>query len=53
MPNKLTRGHVFYAFEPGLQPAMHVEQGEQFTLETHDRFAGQLKTENDLLDTLD
>ncbi|MDO9545763.1 MAG: acetamidase/formamidase family protein [Pelolinea sp.] len=53
MEKKLTREHVFYAFEPGLEPALRVEQGEEFVLETHDCFTGQLKTEQDLLDTLD
>ena len=53
MEKKLSREHVFYAFEPGLDPAMRVEQGQEFVLETHDCFTGQLKTEQDLLDTLD
>lgn len=53
MEKKLTRDHVFYAFEPGLEPALRVEQGQEFVLETHDCFTGQLKTEQDLLDTLD
>ncbi len=52
MPKKLTRENVFYAFAPGLEPALRVAQGEEFVLETHDCFTGQLKSEKDLLDTL-
>ena len=53
MDKKLTRENVFYAFTPELKPALRVAQGEEFFLETHDCFTGQLKTEKDLLDTLD
>jgi len=53
MEKKLTRENVFYAFTPELKPALRVAQGEEFILETHDCFTGQLKTEKDLLDTLD
>ena len=53
MEKQLSREHVFYAFEPTLEPALHVAQGEEFLLETHDCFSGQLKSENDLLDVLD
>lgn len=53
MEKKLTRENVFYAFTPELKPALRVAQGEKFVLETHDCFTGQLKTEKDLLDTLD
>ena len=53
MEKKVTREHVFYAFSPELEPVLHVAQGEPFTLETHDCFSGQLKSEQDLLDVLD
>ena len=53
MEKKLSREHVFYAFSPEHQPAMTVAQGEEFVLETHDCFSGQLKSEKDLLDALD
>jgi len=53
MEKQLSREHVFYAFEPTLEPALHVAQGEEFLLETHDCFSGQLKSESDLLDVLD
>ena len=53
MEKKLSREHVFYAFSPELEPALRVAQGEEFVLETHDCFSGQLKSEQDLLDSLD
>ena len=53
MEKKLTRENVFYAFTPELEPALRVAQGEEFILETHDCFTGQLKSEKDLLDGLD
>ncbi len=53
MEKKLSRDHVFYAFTPDLEPALKVAQGEEFFLETHDCFSGQLKSEKDLLDVLD
>ena len=53
MEKKLTRDNVFYAFSPDLEPAMSVQQGEEFTLETHDCFTGQLRSEQDLLEVLD
>ena len=53
MEKKLTRDNVFYAFSPDLEPTMSVLQGEEFTLETHDCFTGQLRSEQDLLDVLD
>jgi amidase len=53
MEKKLTRDKVFYAFAPDLEPVLSVQQGEVFTLETHDCFTGQLESEDDLLDALD
>lgn len=53
MEKKLSREHLFYAFSPELEPALRVAQGEEFVLETQDCFSGQLKSEKDLLDSLD
>lgn len=50
---RLTRDHVFFAFAPDLKPALEVQPGEEVWLETHDCFEGQLKSENDLIDSLD
>lgn len=53
MEKKLSREYVFYAFSPDLEPKIQVAQGEEFTLETHDCFSGQLQSEEDQLDMLD
>ena len=53
MTKKITRDNVFFAFQPGLQPALHIKQGEEVIMETHDCFQGQLKSEADLIDKLD
>lgn len=45
--------NVFYSFSPELKPALLVEQGQEFILETQDCFSGQIKSESDLLDRLD
>jgi amidase len=50
---RLTRDHVFFAFAPDVPPALEVQPGEEVWLETHDCFEGQLKSEQDLIDTLD
>jgi amidase len=44
---------VFYAFEPGLDAAVTVAQGEEFTLSTRDCFANQLRSSTDTLEQLD
>jgi len=51
--SKLDDSKSFYAFSPDLQPALTVALGEEFTLETKDCFANQLKTNDDTVDTLD
>lgn len=53
MTTKVTRDRLFFAFEPKLNPASHVEQGEHVVLETHDCFEGQIQTSLDLVDKLD
>jgi acetamidase/formamidase len=44
MTAKVTRDRLFFAFEPTLHPALHIEQGEDVVLETHDCFEGQIQT---------
>jgi amidase len=51
--SKLDDSKSFYAFSPDLQPALTVALGEEFTLETKDCFANQLKSNDDTVDTLD
>lgn len=49
----LSSDHVFYSFSPELEPAMRVNQGQEFILKTLDCFSGQIKSSNDLLNRLD
>jgi amidase len=53
MTTKVTRDRLFFAFEPMLSPAIHVAQGEDVVLETHDCFEGQIQNPVDLVDKLD
>lgn len=53
MTQTIRRDHMFFAFQPDLKPVLHVQQGEEVVMETHDCFAGQLKSESDMLDQLD
>ena len=53
MSQIVNRQNVFYAFEPGLKAAVHVNQGEEVEIETHDCFQGQLQSQSDLVEVLD
>lgn len=53
MPPLIKRDRVFFSFSPQLQPVAHLQQGEQFIMETHDCFEGQLHSETDLVASLD
>jgi amidase len=53
MATVIKRDRVFFAFSPDLQPTVHVRQGEEFVMETHDCFEGQIRTEADLVESLD
>lgn len=53
MTQKVSRDHVFFSFNPLLKPVLHVDQGEEVVMETHDCFQGQLHSEKDLIDKLD
>jgi len=53
MATTITRDRLFYAFEAGLVPAVRVRPGEEIIFETHDCFQGQIRTEQDLVTTLD
>jgi amidase len=52
MPTVIKRDRVFFAFSPDLQPTVHIQQGEEFIMETHDCFEGQLRSEADLVESL-
>lgn len=53
MASELTRDKAFFAFSPAVPSVLHVQQGEEVVLQTHDCFSGQLKTPADTLETLD
>lgn len=53
MPVRVLRENVFFSFKPGRAAAARVRQGEEVVLETHDCFQGQLRTEKDLISSLD
>ena len=50
---KLSNEHVFYAFDPSIEPAITIAQGEELTLETMDCFGNQIACEADSVDALD
>lgn len=53
MATTVTRDHVFFAFSPDMKPVMHVKQGEEVLIETHDCFQEQIRLETDLVTALD
>jgi amidase len=53
MATRISRENVFFAFGPAVRPVARVQQGEEVLLETHDCFQGQIRTEKDLVKTLD
>lgn len=53
MSTIVKRDQIFFAFSPDLKPVAHVKQGQEVLLETHDCFEGQLKSEADLVESLD
>ncbi len=53
MAIRVTRDHVFYAFEAGLPPVVRVKPGEEILFETYDCFQGQIRSERDLVTSLD
>jgi hypothetical protein len=44
MTTKVTRDRLFFAFEPKLDPATHVEQGEDVRLKPTIALKGKFKT---------
>jgi len=53
MTKIVSRSQVFFSFHADLEPVMHIQQGEEVVMETHDCFEGQIKNSNDLIDVLD
>ena len=53
MVTRVGRDKLFYAFEANLEPAVRVKSGEEVIFETHDCFQGQIRTDRDLVASLD
>jgi len=53
MTARIARDNSFYAFSADLAPVAHVSAGEEIVFETHDCFRGQIRSESDLVTTLD
>jgi amidase len=53
MTTHVSRDKYFYAFSADLVPAARVRPGEEISLETHDCFQGQIRSERDLVKNLD
>ena len=53
MATRISRDRIFYAFEANLAPAVRVKPGEEVIFETYDCFQGQIRTDRDLVASLD
>jgi len=51
--HRLTRDQVIWSFGPDLQPVLEVEPGAVVTFETNDCFTGQIRSETDLVTSID
>jgi len=49
----LSRDQVIWSFGPDLQPVLEVEPGDVVTFETNDCFTGQIRSEADLVTSID
>jgi len=50
---RLSRDEVVWAFAPDLVPVLEVEPGDVVTFETNDCFTGQIRSESDLVTSID
>ncbi len=50
---RLSRDQVIWSFGPDLQPVLEVEPGDVVTFETNDCFSGQIRSESDLVTSID
>ncbi len=53
MITQITRDNFFYAFSADVPPVAKVNPGDEVIFETHDCFQGQIRSEKDLVATLD
>src|SRR5256885_15485486 len=50
---RLGREQVIWSFGPDLEPVLEVEPGDVVTFETNDCFTGQIRSETDLVTSID
>ncbi len=53
MTHRISRDEVVWAFGPDLVPVLEVEPGDVVTFETNDCFTGQIRSEDDLVTSID
>jgi amidase len=51
--HRIARDEVVWAFAPDLVPVLEVEPGDVVTFETNDCFTGQIRSEDDLVTSID
>jgi amidase len=49
----LSRDEIIWAFGPDLEPVLEVDPGETVTFQTNDCFTGQIRSEDDLVTSID
>src|SRR5471032_1156587 len=51
--HRRSRDQVIWSFGPDLEPVLEVEPGDVVTFETNDCFSGQIRSEADLVTSID
>src|SRR6478735_5176361 len=51
--HRISRDQVIWEFRPDLQPVLEIDPGDIVTFETNDCFSGQIRSEADLVTTID
>src|SRR5205823_9954173 len=51
--HRVSRENVIWAFGPDLEPVLEIEPGDVVTFETRDCFDGQIRSEDDLVTSID
>jgi amidase len=51
--HRVSRDDVIWAFGPDLEPVLEVRPGDVVTFETRDCFDGQIRSESDLVTSID
>jgi amidase len=53
MGHRITRDHIVWVFSPSMEPVLEIDPGEVVTFETRDCFDGQIRSEDDLVTSID